>query len=334
MRSLKRNQILLAIVGVALAVCPLFAVASGRSAVQAACTLKTQGYTGGCSNVNVLFFTQTPQSSIQEFRINSFAGQFTAPNTARSFSIPTGCGSGGQVQITEVRTNGTTCSASYSGNLPHNRPCDQCGNIGGRVSTVSAANYRSNLAANSIGSIFGDSDFTTQTAGASSLPLPTELAGVRVLIGANPAGLFFVSPKQINFLVPSLPNGLHSLQVVTPDGRTVFGDVLVTSNAPGIFTTDNTGSGFAAAAYLPAGNLVYVVLFGTGLNNGQVTLRLNGREYPASYAGGAPGFVGLQQINVPVPVSEFPASSAVGALVTVRNAEGFWDSQGFNLRRQ
>lgn len=350
---MKRSALLILGMGLLVSLSGLrLAVLAGKetaaSLPQSTCTtLKTQGYLGGCSTLTVFWLSQTPQNQVTGFKLHTFAGVFPLgnellPSSAKSFQLSVPCGSGGQVQITEFRTNGTTCTAQYTGNLPHNRQCGDAacaGSSGGRASVVSAANYRSNVAALSIASVFGDADFTTETEPAydadpfsPGVQLPTKLANVQVMINGMPAGLFFVSPKQINFLVPALSEGLHGLQVVTPDGRTVFGDVLITANAPGVFTVTNTGEGLAAAQYIVSGSTIYVVLYATGLNNGNVTLRMNNREYVPSYFGPAPGYLGLQQINFPIHASEFPTGQT-GAVLTIRNTRGFWDAQGVLLRK-
>jgi uncharacterized protein (TIGR03437 family) len=295
------------------------------------CTLRTQGYLGGCTSVNVLWFTQTPQSQISHFNLNTFQGGFTTPNTARSFSIPTSCSSGGQVIIQEVRTNGTICSAQYSGNLPHNRPCDQCAAISGPISVVNAANFRSSTTADSIAVIFGDG-LATETVSANSFPLPTSLAGVQVFFDGQQCELFFVSPKQVNFRIPfSAVAGLRTVRVTNREGKSFFGDVYIQSQAPGIFTRDATGGGAAAAAYLVFGAQTYAVLFATGINPDligatDVSIQTVTGRFPASWVGRAPGFAGLVQINVPIPASQLDGR---GATLNV----AVWQSQGFILQR-
>jgi hypothetical protein len=76
------------------------------------------------------------------------------------------------------------------------------------VASVSAASYFSDtLALESIAASFG-SNMASTTQVAVSTPLPTELAGTRVIVKDKfnvewPCPLFFVSPTQINFQVPN-----------------------------------------------------------------------------------------------------------------------------------
>src|SRR5262249_57930564 len=80
-------------------------------------------------------------------------------------------------------------------------------NARGAVS-VSAANFTDGvLAPEAIVAAFGDGLATT-TQGASSLPLPLELAGARVVARDSagierPAPIFFISASPINFLIPA-----------------------------------------------------------------------------------------------------------------------------------
>lgn len=50
---------------------------------------------------------------------------------------------------------------------------------------------------------------------------------------------------------------------------------------------------------------------GGRITTGTVTLRVNSKNYPVSYAGPAPFFAGFQQINIPIPPDEFPAGQTV-----------------------
>ncbi|HMX28614.1 MAG TPA: hypothetical protein PKC13_23705, partial [Blastocatellia bacterium] len=271
------------------------------------------------------------------------------------------CSSGGQVVITEVRTDRTSCTVQYSGNLPHNRPCDQCAGVGGGLSTRNAATFGPFLAPDAIGAAFGDSDFTTVTAASydadpqtPGYQLPQELGGVRLLIDGQPVGLFFVSPKQINFHVPaSLSLGLHSVQAVTPDGRALYGDVFLAKNNPGIFTQEANGNGQATYYWwifrngipfriltpgqlrrtdVQFGDRVFAILFGTGINSPRAELRLsNGRVFNSLYAGDSPLFVGLDQLNFEIAQDELWDGS-IGASLTVFDDVGAsWPSNGFTL---
>ena len=87
-----------------------------------------------------------------------------------------------------------------------------------------------------------------------TLPLPTELAGTKVLVQdalmANPivAPLYFVSPGQINFQVPfEVTRLVATVTVVTPQGNGNALQILLLPMAPGIFTQNSSGTGMALA---------------------------------------------------------------------------------------
>ncbi|MGE0129894.1 MAG: hypothetical protein AB7U82_17570 [Blastocatellales bacterium] len=170
------------------------------------------------------------------------------------------------------------------------------------VTNVSAANYRGpNLAAESIASAFGSS-LAAITQSALSTPLPTEIAGARVIVkdssdAERPAPLFFISPAQINYQVPAgTASGAATVTVFNGSGSSSTGSVQIVNVAPGLFSANATGRDVAAAValrikadgtrfYEPVaafnqmqnkfvavpidlgapGDQVFLILFGTGL---------------------------------------------------------------------
>ena len=78
-------------------------------------------------------------------------------------------------------------------------------------------------------------------------PYPSSLNGVSVLINNKPAPLYFVSPGQLNVLVPLATTGPTATIVVQNGGvnsNTVTVPVAATS--PGVYTLDQSGSGGGA----------------------------------------------------------------------------------------
>ncbi|MGE0886820.1 MAG: Ig-like domain-containing protein [Blastocatellales bacterium] len=173
------------------------------------------------------------------------------------------------------------------------------------VATVSAASFESvPVAPDAIVSAFGTqlasqiviaSDADPNTPG---VQLPTELGGTTVEVNGRKAGLFFVSPGQINYVMPSATeSGLAN--VVVKAGATISnGTVQVARVAPAIFTANSNGRGVPAASVLrvktnglqsfeplsqysasnrrfitkpidmgPDGELVFLVLFLSGIHN-------------------------------------------------------------------
>src|SRR6188768_2694954 len=100
------------------------------------------------------------------------------------------------------------------------------------VVTVSAANYEAPVAPDSIVAMFGNG-LATSLAVAGTVPLPTSLAGTTVGIRDSlgmlrPAHLFFVSPGQVNCVIPSdTAPGTATVTVVASDNFTSTGTVEV-----------------------------------------------------------------------------------------------------------
>lgn len=122
------------------------------------------------------------------------------------------------------------------------------------VLTVSAASYvgsPGSLAPESIVTAFG-TRLAPSTQLANTVPLPTTLNNTRVLVNNVPAPIFFVSPNQINYLIPqNTPAGDSEVVVTTTlaNGDQVIsrGQLRVAPTAPSIFTADSSGSGAPAA---------------------------------------------------------------------------------------
>jgi uncharacterized protein (TIGR03437 family) len=205
------------------------------------------------------------------------------------------------------------------------------------ISSVSAASFAPTLALESIAAAFGTGlAATTQTAAAQ---LPDELDGSALLVtdsnGAErTAPLFFISPNQINFQVPSgLSPGASTLAVTHKGAVIASGATQLVTVAPGLFAANANGRGVAAAvalrvkangvqSYEPVARYdeqsrqfvavpldlggvdeqVFLILFGTGVRFRSaltaVTTKIGGVDVPVSFAGAQGQLVGLDQINV------------------------------------
>ena len=202
-------------------------------------------------------------------------------------------------------------------------------------SVVNAATgVAGDFAPNSIVAIYGtDLAYSTQSAASGSGVLPVTLAQVAVNVSGAAANLFYVSPTQINFLVPA--NLLAGPKTVTVIRAGVAGPVIpltLKETSPGFFsTTDGTviathADGSLCTTDSPANAEEIIVLYAVGLGRtdpetvpgkpsthaasivmmGQLAILLNGSVVDASrilYAGTTPGFAGLYQINLRVPVT-------------------------------
>ena len=153
-------------------------------------------------------------------------------------------------------------------------------------------------------SVFG-ANLAAVTQSANAATLPQSLGGVSVSVtdatGATvPCGLSYVSPSQVNFLVPSSLAPGAALVTVTRSGAAVATmPVTIAPVAPGLFAASQMVNGDGGALYL--------VLYGTGIRNrsasSAVTCMVNGTALPVIYAGTQPDYPGLDQVNVLLPAS-------------------------------
>jgi uncharacterized protein (TIGR03437 family) len=191
---------------------------------------------------------------------------------------------------------------------------------------VNAASYDNTVAPGTWAALFG-TELAGTTATASGVPLPLSIEGVSVTVGGVTAPLLFVSPGQINALIPfESPTGDQVPVVVnTPAGTSVAFDVVLQRNAPAIFTSNAQGSGGALAfdssfRPLSAVGRNVIVLYANGLGptdpvatssaSGGAAIEPFNRitddvqvwvgEQPAAliFAGLAPGLPGVYQLNL------------------------------------
>lgn len=214
----------------------------------------------------------------------------------------------------------------------------------GAVASVSAASFSGgSLAGASIVAAFGDNLASSVQVGSSS-PLPVSLAGTSVTVrdSANAekvARLFFVSPGQINFLMPEgLAVGAASILVTNALGQLAAGTVNIAAVAPALFSANSNGRDVPAAVLLrikadgsqiyepvavfdqtqnkfvavpidlgAESDQVFLVGYGTGLRGrsslSAVSLKLGGVSSEVLFAGTAEGFFGLDQFNARIPRS-------------------------------
>ncbi|MGH9839327.1 MAG: hypothetical protein ACREEM_11150 [Blastocatellia bacterium] len=123
------------------------------------------------------------------------------------------------------------------------------------VTTVSAANYKPAITAESLASAF-DVNLAPKTAATNSLPLPAVLEGTSVNVrdsagASRPAPLFLVSPVQVNYLIPAgTAAGAAQVTIENRNGSLSAGKLQIINVAPGLFAADASGKGLAAASVL------------------------------------------------------------------------------------
>lgn len=204
------------------------------------------------------------------------------------------------------------------------------------VASVSAASFLgADIAPESIVAAFGV-NLATGIAVGTTVPLPTNLLGTKVTVRdsagtSRDAGLFFVAGTQINYQVPpGTVDGDATVTVTINNNVVAAGTMKVAKVSPGLFSANSSGQGIASAVLLrirngvqtfelvtaaeidlgPAGDIVYVLVFGTGLRGrsapgnisvsvGNITKSLNPNDFEDAFA--APGFIGLDQANILLP---------------------------------
>lgn len=156
---------------------------------------------------------------------------------------------------------------------------------------------------------------------------PTSAAGTSVTVGTTALPLDYVSPAQINAVLPdSIGAGSQTLTVTSSKG-TFSATIQVDPNAaPGLFSLRGTGTNDAAiidaltgrvGAFAPitAKGATYLSIFLTGLNLGSSpTVTADGVSLPVLFSGKAPCCLGLEQINVTLP-SQLQGAGRVQVIV-------------------
>jgi len=206
------------------------------------------------------------------------------------------------------------------------------------MTVLSSANPKAaTIAPGSLVSAYG-TDLASSTPGSTSLPLPVTDAGTTVSIkdsagAVTAAPLVYVSPKQVNFLLPStVATGAAQVTISSGDGTQSAANATIAAVAPGAFTLN--AAGLAAADVLlisgssqtyenvyavsggalvsnpvslgSATDTAYLILYGTGFEAAGTTgvkVTIGGISCTVVYAGPQGGFQGLDQANVVIPAS-------------------------------
>ena len=242
-------------------------------------------------------------------------------------------------------------TAEISGSVQAN-PTVPVLNPGG---VVSAASFSGNSlpSPGEMVSIFGAS-LTTGTSVSPALPLSTSLQDASLVLAGEPVPLLFVSGGQINAVLPYTVTPNTPFQLIEQNGSRLSAPIPVSFAAadPAIFTTDQSGSGQGdiyvvnaqGAASLadsshPAAAGDALTIYASGLGAvtpsieagtaapisplsqaAGVALTIGGQAAQVLFAGLAPGFAGLYQVNVVVPNGV--ASGTVPVVLSVAGIAG------------
>ena len=217
------------------------------------------------------------------------------------------------------------------------------------IANVSNADGGYRLAPGSIAVAYGQ-NLAPSLVPAGVQPLPPTLAGLTVTVKdsagvSRPAGLYYVSPGQVAYVVPQgTARGVATVTVGNTPSAALIAPV-----GPGLLTADGSGSGVALAAAVRASadgtqvpvpvfqcgsagchsvpmdlgsstDTLVVVFYGTGIRGrsslGNVVAQIGGEPAKVLYAGGQSQYDGLDQVNIVVP-SSLAGAGEVPVVLTV-----------------
>jgi uncharacterized protein (TIGR03437 family) len=192
---------------------------------------------------------------------------------------------------------------------------------------VNAASFKAPVSPGALATVFGSNFTGSGQSAVASLPLPESLAGIAVNVDGKPAPLLYVSANQINFQIPwETGTGSASVTVNSSAVKSGAVNVSVLAAAPGLFyqgshaIVENSDFSLNSSSNpAPAGSTILAYLTGAGavspaVGDGEpagssplsmvtssVTATIGSAAAQVSFAGLAPTFVGLWQVNVVVP---------------------------------
>ncbi len=202
-------------------------------------------------------------------------------------------------------------------------------------------------------SIFGENLGPLVASRAGNGPLPTRLDGIEVIMNGNPVPLISVSRNRIDLIVPQAVTPGRSTMVVSAGGRfSRPASVEIAASSPGLFSASGNGRGAVLASNAdgsanseesPAAPGSIATLWATGLGpaselvpDGETTrapspirvpvqVKLNGQGARVVSATSAPGFPGMVQVKVQLPMNLAPGRVMVELAQSERSGRpGLW----------
>jgi uncharacterized protein (TIGR03437 family) len=153
---------------------------------------------------------------------------------------------------------------------------------------------------------------TRQSQRLSSGAFPTNVEGTTVMVNGRAAQIFFVSPGQVNFLVPPQTEmGTADVLIVNAENFSSRGSVTTLRAAPGVFATSGDGDGpgvildsdaLHEGPFDPTEGNLRLTVFATGARNALLTsVVMGGRVVSPESVIVSPDMPGLDEVNVLVP---------------------------------
>lgn len=176
------------------------------------------------------------------------------------------------------------------------------------ITVVNGASFEAGAVARGSIAVAQGTNLSNETATAPGPNYPTEFKGVKVTVADMPAGISYVSPTQVNFVLPNAVKPADLVEVVVNNNGVISrGRVAARDASPGVFTTTGDGNGRALAKCGKVntdGSITFtdppcsvgteanpniIRIFGTGWRNAdKVTLKIGDVELTNVFAGGQP----------------------------------------------
>jgi uncharacterized protein (TIGR03437 family) len=255
-------------------------------------------------------------SSNSDGTYEAYPGQWRAAGAGGAISV--GIGRGPLLALTVALR-----APAFSGSGVYLNPA-------GIVNSASSAPFTVGGSRGELMTMYG-SGLASSTVIAPSIPFPTTLNGVQVMVNGRAAPIYYVSATQISAIIPYATEfPLAQITVVNNGVPSNAVTIFMSPTSPGVFTKPPGGNGFAAALH-PDGSLVTpsqpakagetIAVFVTGLGTVSPAIpdgaagpvdplsvaefgfaaRIDNLDATVTYAGLAPQLAGLYQINVTVP---------------------------------
>ncbi|HLG97885.1 MAG TPA: hypothetical protein VKX49_16345 [Bryobacteraceae bacterium] len=186
-----------------------------------------------------------------------------------------------------------------------------------QMSVVNGASFdpAQPIAPGSFATVFGQNLCSQTMAGNWIAPgqLPTTLGGCSVNVNGTAAMMQYVSPGQMNFIMPPGTGSGQATVTVNNGSQMMTGTITMGAAGPGMFAVNGMGMGEGAMlnagmwqmgpfSTTTNGQPTYVALYATGLDlSVQPTVTIGGMPVDVMWFGNAPDYVGLQQINISLP---------------------------------